>query len=90
MPLKAHPQTGLVPCEFLIDRPPHVRGDVVGLPSALAERLIERGVAEAIDPEGEGEGVAVGPPEVASAPRRGAVCRARADPGCSKREVLNS
>jgi hypothetical protein len=67
MPLKAPPQTGLVPCEFLIDRPPHVRGDVVGLPPALAERLIERGVAEAIDPEGEG--VAVGPPEVASAPR---------------------
>jgi hypothetical protein len=66
MPLKAPPQTGLVPCEFLIDRPPHVRGDVVGLPPALAERLIERGVAEAIDPEGEG--VAVGPPEVASAP----------------------
>ena len=68
MPLKAPPQTGLVPCEFRIDRPPHVRGDVVGLPPALAERLIERGVAEAIDPEGEG--VAVGPPEVASAPRR--------------------
>ena len=66
MPLKAPPQTGLVPCEFRIDRPPHVRGDVVGLPPALAERLIERGVAEAIDPEG----VAVGPPEVALAPRR--------------------
>jgi|SRR5215207_9239623 len=49
MPLKAHAQTGLVPCEFLIDRPPHVRGDVVGLLPALAERLIERGVAEAID-----------------------------------------